>query len=95
MRLLVVRRNEVQLHYDRILNVPVRIFHSQFLAGLLCHKKFVIEFIHTGGVQKLLQVYRPSVAATGVSMCLYYLSYFEDVFERVSPTAGTFFARPL
>ena len=59
-------------------------FLSQYLAALLCHKKFVIEFIQMGGVQKLLQVYRPSVAATGVSMCLYYLSYFEDAMERVN-----------
>ena len=36
-----------------------------------------------GGVQRLLQVYRPSVAATGVSMCFYYLAYFEDAMERV------------
>ena len=55
----------------------------QYLAALLCHKKFAIEFIQDGGVQKLLQVYRPSVAATGVSMCLYYLAYFEDAMERV------------
>ena len=59
-------------------------FLLQYLAALLCHKKFVIEFLQMGGVQKLLQVYRPSVAATGVSMCLYYLSYFEDAMERVN-----------
>lgn len=40
--------------------------------------------MQNGGVQKLLLVYRPSVAATGVSMCLYYLAYFEDAMERVS-----------
>ncbi|CAH1785027.1 unnamed protein product [Owenia fusiformis] len=55
----------------------------KYLASLLCHKKFTVEFINLGGVQKLLQVYRPSVAATGVSMCLYYLAYFEDAMERV------------
>ena len=37
-----------------------------------------------GGVKKLLDVYRPSIAATGVSLCLYYLSYFDDVIERKS-----------
>jgi len=56
----------------------------QYLAALLCHKRFAVEFINIGGVQRLLEVYRPSVAATGVSMCLYYLAYFEDAMERVS-----------
>ena len=55
----------------------------QYLASLLCHKKLTAEFIHRGGVQRLLEVHRPSVAATGVSMCLYYLAYFEDSMERV------------
>lgn len=55
----------------------------KYLAALLCHKRFAVEFITAGGVQKLLQVHRPSVAATGVSMCLYYLAYFEDAMERV------------
>jgi len=56
----------------------------QYLAALLCHKRFAVDFINLGGVQRLLEVYRPSVAATGVSMCLYYLAYFEDAMERVS-----------
>lgn len=55
----------------------------KYLAALLCHKKFAIEFVSMGGVQRLLQVYRPSIAATGVSICLYYLAYNEDAMERV------------
>lgn len=55
----------------------------KYLATLLCHKKFAIEFLSHGGLQRLLQVYRPSIAATGVALCLYYLSYFEDAMERV------------
>ncbi|KAL1117022.1 hypothetical protein AAG570_004350 [Ranatra chinensis] len=35
------------------------------------------------GLQKLLEVPRPSIAATGVSICLYYLAYCEDAMERV------------
>ena len=35
------------------------------------------------GVQRLLEGPRPSVAATGCSMCLYYLAYNEDAMERV------------
>ncbi|KAL4714823.1 hypothetical protein ACJJTC_002682 [Scirpophaga incertulas] len=55
----------------------------KYLAALLCHKKFSIDFINTGGLQKFLEVPRPSVAATGVSICLYYLAYCEDAMERV------------
>lgn len=57
----------------------------QYTANLLCHKKFAIEFLSMQGVQKALQVPRPSVAACGVSLCIYYLSYFEDAMERVRP----------
>ncbi|XP_034442578.1 DDB1- and CUL4-associated factor 1-like [Hippoglossus hippoglossus] len=63
----------VQLTYDALL----------YLASLLLHKKFVAEFIAHGGVQKLLQIPRPSMAATGVSLCLYYLAYNQDAMERV------------
>ena len=31
----------------------------------------------------MLQIYRPSVAATGVSICLYYLAYNEDAMEKI------------
>ena len=55
----------------------------QYAATLVCHKKFAIEFLQTGGIQKMLQVVRPSIAATGVSLVFYYLSYFEDAMERV------------
>lgn len=57
----------------------------QHLASLLLHNKFATEFVAHGGVQKLLEIPRPSMAATGVSMCLYYLSYNQDAMERVSP----------
>lgn len=55
----------------------------RYLASLLCHKKFSIEFLSVGDLQKLFEVPRPSVAATGVSICLYYLAYCEDAMERV------------
>lgn len=56
----------------------------KYLASLLCHKKFALEFLNRGGLQQILQIYRPSVAATGVSICLYYLAYSEDAMERVT-----------
>lgn len=55
----------------------------RFLSVILCHKKFAAEFITKGGVQKLLEIHRPSIAATGVSLCFYYITYFEDATERM------------
>ncbi|CAH1130521.1 unnamed protein product [Ceutorhynchus assimilis] len=55
----------------------------KYLAGLLCHKKFSIEFLHRRGLEALLEVPRPSIGATGVSICLYYLGYCEEAMERV------------
>ena len=74
------------MHYiDLKKNHDIRLaFESlRYLSSLLCHKKFAIEFLKVGGLQQLLQVYRPSVAATGVSLCLYYLAYNEDAMERI------------
>ncbi|XP_055016136.1 DDB1- and CUL4-associated factor 1-like isoform X2 [Boleophthalmus pectinirostris] len=68
----------VQLTFDALL----------FLASLLLHKKFAGEFILHGGVQKLLEIPRPSMAATGVSLCLYYLAYNQDSMERVCMLPG-------
>ncbi|XP_056293219.1 DDB1- and CUL4-associated factor 1-like isoform X2 [Pseudoliparis swirei] len=67
------RTRNVQLTFDGLL----------YLASLLLHKKFAAEFITYGGVQKLLAIPRPSMAATGVSLCLYYLAYNQDALERV------------
>ncbi|KAE8298905.1 DDB1- and CUL4-associated factor 1 [Larimichthys crocea] len=68
----------VQLTFDALL----------YLASLLLHKKFAAEFIAHGGVQKLLEIPRPSMAATGVSLCLYYLAYNQDAMERVCTLSG-------
>ncbi|CAJ1051159.1 DDB1- and CUL4-associated factor 1-like isoform X3 [Xyrichtys novacula] len=67
------KTKNVQLTYDALL----------YLASLLLHKKFAAQFISQGGVQKLLEIPRPSMAATGVSLCLYYLAYNQDALERV------------
>lgn len=53
------------MHYiDLKKNHDIRLaFESlRYLSSLLCHKKFAIEFLKVGGLQQLLQVYRPSVA---------------------------------
>lgn len=55
----------------------------KYLASLLCHKKFSLEFIANGGLERLLRVPRPSLAATGVSIAFYYLAYCEDAMERI------------
>ncbi|CAH0556965.1 unnamed protein product [Brassicogethes aeneus] len=55
----------------------------KYLASLLCHKKFSTDFVQFNGLEALLEVPRPSIAATGVSICLYYLGYSEEAMERV------------
>ncbi|KAM9474878.1 DDB1- and CUL4-associated factor 1 isoform 2-T2 [Clarias gariepinus] len=65
--------NDAQLTFEAL----------KYLASLLLHKKFAAEFVAHGGVQKLLEIPRPSMAATGVSLCLYYLAYNQDAMERV------------
>ncbi|XP_043934787.1 DDB1- and CUL4-associated factor 1 [Protopterus annectens] len=65
--------NDVQLTFEAL----------KYLASLLLHKKFAAEFVAHSGVQKLLEIPRPSMAATGVSLCLYYLAYNQDAMERV------------
>ena len=49
----------------------------------MCHKKFALEFVSHGGIEKLLQIPKPSASATAVSCCFYYLAYVEDALERV------------
>uniref|UniRef100_A0AAR2IWV3 DDB1- and CUL4-associated factor 1 n=1 Tax=Pygocentrus nattereri TaxID=42514 RepID=A0AAR2IWV3_PYGNA len=65
--------NDVRLTFEAL----------KYLASLLLHKKFAAEFVAHSGVQKLLEIPRPSMAATGVSLCLYYLAYNQDAMERV------------
>ncbi|XP_070545766.1 DDB1- and CUL4-associated factor 1-like [Ptychodera flava] len=77
---------DLVLHYiDLRKTCDVRLTFEglKYLGALLCHKKFAAEFVNGGGLQKLLEVHRPSMAATGVSMCLYYLAYNEDTMERI------------
>lgn len=55
----------------------------KFLASLLTHKKFSLEFLNHGGLQQLLKVNRQAMASSGVGICLYYLALNEDVMERI------------
>lgn len=84
----VFEYNAMQLIFRYIENLNPKntclAFESlKYLAALLCHKKFCLEFINNGGLERLLRVPRPSVAATGVSISLYYLAYCEDAMERI------------
>ncbi|XP_044182519.1 DDB1- and CUL4-associated factor 1-like isoform X2 [Acropora millepora] len=65
---------DIQLVFDAV----------KYLASLFFHTKFAMEFVTHGGVQRLLEVPRPSVAATGFSRCLHFLTYKEDTMQRVS-----------
>ncbi|XP_033116382.1 DDB1- and CUL4-associated factor 1-like [Anneissia japonica] len=71
------------LNLEKTKDVRLTLEGLKYLASLLCHKKFASEFIESGGVQCLLNVPRPSVAATGVAMCIYYLAYNSDAMERI------------
>lgn len=55
----------------------------QYLASLLVHRKFALEFVAHSGVEYLVNVYQSSMASVGVATCLYYLAYNEDVMEKL------------
>lgn len=55
----------------------------RLLANLLCHRCIHLDFVESRGLELVLQVPKPSVAATAVSVVLYYTAYFEDAMERV------------
>lgn len=74
------------LHFiDARMNSDVRLAFDalKFLAAFLTHKKFALEFLDHGGLLQLLRVNRHGMASAGVSVCLYYLAYNEDVMERI------------
>lgn len=86
------RNNDVRLAFDALKVICMMfnslyfltfIFYFQYLASLISHKKFALEFVNSGGVQSLLQVYRPSLAANAVSLCLNCIAYHDDVMEKV------------
>ena len=57
----------------------------RFCSALFCHKKFLLEWVGTNccGVQLFLEVPRPSICATGVAQCLYYMAHDDDTMEKV------------
>ena len=55
----------------------------RLLASLFCHKKFTLEWVSSGGLELLMHMPRPSVAATGSSLCLYYLACDDDTMEKI------------
>ncbi|CAJ0928750.1 unnamed protein product, partial [Mesorhabditis belari] len=54
---------------------------TRYVASLLVHRKFAIEFVQMGGVEALLKIPNGCLAAVGVATCLYYLAYSDDVME--------------
>ena len=55
----------------------------RLLASLFCHKKFTLEWVSSGGLELLMHMPRPSMAATGSSLCLYYLACDDDTMEKI------------
>lgn len=74
------------LHFiDKRKNQDIRLAFDalKFLASLLRHKKFALEFLDHNGLLQLLRVERQGMASSGVSLCLYWLAYNEDVMEKI------------
>ncbi|KAJ6646157.1 Protein mahjong [Pseudolycoriella hygida] len=81
-------QNAIQIIFRYIENVDnigmyVAVEALKYLASLLRHRKFVFEFIDRGGLEMLLKVPRPSIAADGVPIALFYLAYCEDAMEQI------------
>ena len=55
----------------------------RLLGSLFCHKKYTSEWIARGGLNLLMQLPRPSLAATASSMCLYYLACDDNTMEKI------------
>ena len=55
----------------------------KYLAALLSHTKFAIEFIQSQGVHRLVEVPLESIAAIGVAKCLHQIANCEDAMEKV------------
>ncbi|XGW32162.1 hypothetical protein V3C99_010381 [Haemonchus contortus] len=55
----------------------------RYLTSLLVHRKFAMEFIARGGVVALLRVPRASMASVAAITALYYMSYNDDVMEKM------------
>uniref|UniRef100_A0A0K0CU89 LisH domain-containing protein n=1 Tax=Angiostrongylus cantonensis TaxID=6313 RepID=A0A0K0CU89_ANGCA len=55
----------------------------QYLTSLLVHRKFALEFIARDGVSALVKVPRASMASPAAVTALYYLSYNEEIMEKV------------
>ncbi|KHJ95098.1 LisH protein [Oesophagostomum dentatum] len=55
----------------------------RYLTSLLVHRKFALEFISRGGVEALVRVPRASMASAASITALYYLSYNEEIMEKV------------
>lgn len=91
----VYEYNAMQLIFHYIENVDpnntcIAFEALKYLASLLCHKKFSLEFINNGGLERLMKVPKPSVSATSVSIALYYLAYCEDAMERICLMSQSF-----
>ncbi|KAJ1355503.1 hypothetical protein KIN20_012943 [Parelaphostrongylus tenuis] len=67
------RMRDVRLTFDAL----------RYLTSLLVHRKFALEFIARGGVAALVKVPRASMASPAAVTALYYLSYNEEIMEKV------------
>lgn len=47
------------------------------------HKRFAQEFMNRNGINSLLKIYRQSLAANGIPMCLNSLASHSEFMEKV------------
>ncbi|VDO87390.1 unnamed protein product [Heligmosomoides polygyrus] len=71
------------LDLEKIHDVRLTFDALRYLTSLLVHRKFALEFITRGGVAALVRVPRSSMASAAAITALYYLSYNEEVMEKV------------
>lgn len=77
------------LDNETLINSNIIFEALKYLASLLCHKKFCLEFLNKNGLQKILKLPKISTIATGTAIALYYIAYCEEAMERIcSMTPG-------
>lgn len=71
------------LDNESLINSNIIFEALKYVASLLCHKKFCLEFLNKNGLQKILKLPKLSTIATGTAIALYYIAYCEEAMERI------------
>ena len=63
-------------------------YNLQIVHVFLSRKVIDLSSLHCRSIYSNPKVYKGSLASAGVSLCLYYLAYNEDVLEKVAQLDG-------